>query len=85
MGHLGISNTVDSTGVFRVAVVANPDVSSCSGFRVWYVKRPLRKLATKIFDLPVLILSAFLNVYLSLQKVRIVFFSIRGKSVFSTV
>jgi hypothetical protein len=35
---------------------------------VEYVKRPPRKLATKIFDLPVLILGMCLKVYLSLQK-----------------
>jgi len=28
----GISNTVDSTGTFRVVGVATPDVSSCLGF-----------------------------------------------------
>jgi len=32
MDHLGISDTVDSTGTFRVVGVATPDVSSCSGF-----------------------------------------------------
>jgi hypothetical protein len=32
MDNLGISNTVDSTGTFRVVEVATPDVFSCSGF-----------------------------------------------------
>ena len=45
----------------------------------------LRKLATKIFDLSVLILGVCLNVYLSLQKISIVFFYIRGKIVFCAV
>ena len=49
MEQLGISNAVDTTGAFRIPRVATPDVSSCSGFRVWYVRRPLRKLATKTF------------------------------------
>jgi len=79
MDHIGISNTVGSTGEFSVAGVATPDVSSCWGFWVWYVKRPLRKLATKIFDLSLLILGVCLNVYFSLQWVRIVFFCLRGK------
>jgi len=49
MDQLGISNTVDRTDAFRVARVATPDVSSCSGFWVRYVRMPLRKLATKNF------------------------------------
>jgi hypothetical protein len=65
--------------------VTTAGVSSCSGFEVWYVKRPLRNLAIKIFDLSVLILGVSLNVYLSLQIVRIVLFYMRCKSVFSTV
>jgi len=36
------------------------------------VNRPLRKLATKFLDLSILILGLCLNVYLSLEKVRIV-------------
>jgi len=46
------------------------------------MKRPLRKLDRKIFDISVLIMGVGLNVYLSSQKVRIVFFYIGGKSVF---
>jgi len=40
--------------------VATTDGSSCSVFffLIWYVKRPLTKLATKIFDLSLLILGA---------------------------
>jgi len=53
MDHLGISSTVDRRGAFRVAGVTTADVSSFSGFRVWYGKRQLRKLATKIFHLSV--------------------------------
>ena len=62
MDQLGISNTVDRTDAFSVARVATPDVSSCSGFGVCYVRRPLRKLATKIFDLSVN-LDVCLNVF----------------------
>ena len=80
MDHLGVSNTVGSTGEFRVAGVTTPDVSSCWGFWVWYVKRPLRKLTTKIFDISLLTFSVSLNVYFSLHSVRIVFFYIRGKA-----
>jgi hypothetical protein len=54
-------------------------VPSCSVFTVLYVRRPLRKLATNIFDLSDLILGLCLNVYLSSQKVRAAFFCIRGK------
>ena len=73
MDHLGISNIVDRRGAFRVAGVATADVSFCSGLGVWYGKMQLRKVATKIFDLPVLILGVSLNVYLLLQKVRMSF------------
>jgi hypothetical protein len=40
-----ISNSVESTGTFRVARPAASDVSSCWVFWVWYVKMPLIKLA----------------------------------------
>jgi hypothetical protein len=46
---------VDRTGAFRVGRVATPDVSSCSGFGDWYVRRPLRKLLKYIFDLSVIV------------------------------
>jgi hypothetical protein len=48
------------------------------------VKGPLRKLATKICDLPVLISGLLLSVYLSSQKVRTVV-SINEVTVFPTV
>jgi hypothetical protein len=54
-------NTVDSTGAFRVAVAAIINMSSCSNFLVWN----MRKLATIIFDYSVLILDLCLNGYLS--------------------
>jgi hypothetical protein len=54
MDQLGISNMVDKTGAFRVARVATPDVSSCSGLGVWYVRRPLKKFY-KFFDLSVIV------------------------------
>ena len=85
MYNLAISNTVDRTGPFVVAAVATADVSTCSPFWVWYVRGSLRNLATKIFDLSVLILGVSLYVYLPIQTLRIVFFYIRGKSVFSSV
>ena len=66
MDHPGISYTVDSPDALRVAGVAT---LTCHLVQVIeYVKRPLRKLATKIFDLSLLILGVFLKVYLSLQK-----------------
>jgi hypothetical protein len=75
MDHLDVLNTVDSTGAFRVAGVATTDVSFCSVlFLIWYAKMSMRKLTTKIFDLPLLILDVRLNVYLSSQKLRAVFF-----------
>jgi len=49
MDHLGILNTVDSTGAFRVAGVANRDVLSFSGFWVWQVKGTLKKIGCKNF------------------------------------
>ena len=73
MDHFGISSAVDSKGAFRVVGVATADVSSCSRFSVLYVKGQLRKLATNIFDLSVLILGVCLNVYLSLQNVSMSF------------
>ena len=69
-----------------VAGVATNDVSSCSFFfLVWRVKRPLRKMATKIFDPSVLILGVCLNAYLSSRRVRIAFFYVRGESAFRNV
>jgi len=85
MDHLDISNTIDSTGAFSVEGAPNTDVSSCWVFWIWYVKRPLRKLTTKIFDLSVRNLGVIFHVHLSSQRIRTIFFYIRGKSVFSTV
>jgi hypothetical protein len=52
---------------------------------VWYVKRALRNLGTKTFDLFVLILGLCLYVYLSSQKERNCVFYILGTRVFSSV
>ena len=49
------------------------------------MKRSLRKLATKFFNLSVLISDVCLSVYLSLQRVKTVVFYTRGKSVFCAV
>ena len=62
MDHLDISNTADNTGTFSVVGIATTDVFSCSFF-IWLVKRSLRKLATNIFDISVLILDVNLDVY----------------------
>jgi len=70
--------------LFSVVKVVNIDASSCSVFWVWYMERLLKKLDTKIFDLSHLILGLCLNVYLSSQKERIVFFYVWGESVFPT-
>jgi hypothetical protein len=51
MDHRAISNTVDSTGAFRVAGAATGEVPSFAVVLFCYVKRPLRKLATDVFDL----------------------------------
>jgi len=64
---------VVNTGAFGVAGVGIPDVSYFSRFWVWEMKRPPRKLATKIFEIYALILGVSLKVYLSVQKVRISF------------
>ena len=85
MDHLDISNTVDSTGAFSVEGAATTDMSACWVFWIWYVKRPLRKLATKIFDLSFHNLGVRFHVHLSSQRARNIFFYIRGKSVFSAV
>jgi hypothetical protein len=85
MDHRDISNTGYNTDAFRVAEAATGDVPSCSGFWDWYVKRVLRKLATKVFDLSALILGLCLDGYLSSQKVRTAFFHICGKNVLSAV
>jgi hypothetical protein len=78
MEHLGISNTVDNTGGFWIAGVATADVSLCVGFSVWYVERPMRKLATNIFDISVLIVGVCLNVYFIITESKYSFFYIRG-------
>ena len=72
MDHRDISNGVDSACAFRVAGEATTNVSYCS----------VRKFATKLFYLSVLIFGFCLHVYLSSQKVR----NSRtlGRSVFST-
>jgi len=49
------------------------------------VEKPLSKLATKIFDLSVHNMGVWLHVHLSSQRVRTIFFYIRGQSVFFTV
>jgi len=74
MDHICISNTVGNTGALILAGVATADVSYLSVFWFWQVKCPPRKLATTIFELSVLIVGVRLKVYLSLGKVRIVFF-----------
>jgi len=85
MDHLDISNTVDSTGALKVVGVATTDVSTCSFFLVWYIKRPLRKLHTKFFDFFRFISGLCFKVYLSSQNLRTVFAYERGKIVFSSV
>jgi hypothetical protein len=55
MDHFSISNAVDSRGAFRIVGVATPNALYCSGFLVQYVKWPLRKLATKIFEMSLFI------------------------------
>jgi hypothetical protein len=82
--HHDISNTIDSKSAITVAETAISDVSSCSVFPVFYVKRALRLLATKIFDLSVLIFGLFIYVYSSSQKVGHCPFYILGNSVFYT-
>jgi hypothetical protein len=76
MDHLDVSSTVDSTGAFMVTGVATTVVPF---FQFFFFNllggRPLRKLATKISDLSVLILDICLDVYLSLQTSRTVVFS----------
>jgi len=85
MDHLVISNTVDSTGVVRVAGVSNATMSYFSGICVWHIKIPPRNLATIIFELSALIFGVGLKVNLLLQNIRNVSFYMRGKNVFSTV
>ena len=70
---LDISNTVDSTGALKVVGIATTDVSTCSVFLVWYMKRPLRKLDTRIFVFSRFILGLCFKVYLSSQNIRTVF------------
>ena len=53
-------------------------------FWVWYITIPLRKLATNILYKSV-VLRVCLNIYLKLHKVRIPFFYILGKCMFSTL
>jgi len=72
-GDLDISNTVDSTGALKVVGVASTDVSNCSVFLVLYIKRPLRKMHTKIFVFSLFILGLCFKVYLSSQNIRTVF------------
>jgi hypothetical protein len=85
MDHLGISNTVDSTGEVRVVGVANGDVSYFSGFWVWQMKRPPRKLATNFF-------RTFRSYFVGrsqrlfvITESKNVFFYIRGKNMFANI
>jgi hypothetical protein len=59
MDRLDISNTVDSTDAFRVAAAATANVLFCSGFLIWYLKTPVRNLATKIYC------TSFLRIHFS--------------------
>jgi hypothetical protein len=78
--------------VFQILLIAQ----ARSGLREWQLltchlvralnlvrEKATGKLATNFSTF--LILGVWLNVYLSLQKVTIVFIYVRGKSVFSTV
>jgi len=67
--HRGISNTVDGTWVFRVAGRAASDVSYSSVSFFFYVKMALRKLATKVVQISIIIFSLCLYAYKSSQKV----------------
>jgi hypothetical protein len=49
--RLDISNSADSAGALRVATAATANVLICSGFFIWYLKTPVKKLATKILEL----------------------------------
>ena len=82
MDHFDISNTVGNTGALMVMGVATTVMPTCSVFFFNLVRgRPLKKLATKIFDLPFLISGVCLNVYLLLHISRtVVFFYIQGGS-----
>jgi len=62
MDHLVISNTVDSTGLVRVAGVSTAAVSCFSSIWVWHIKIPPKKLATIIFELSAHILGVRLKV-----------------------
>jgi hypothetical protein len=56
------------------------------GFELATLKKPLRRLAAWVFDLSVLILGCYINVYLSSRKVKTVFFFyILDESVFFSV
>ena len=70
MEHLGISNTAVSTGAVMVVGVTADRVSYYSGFGIWHMERPPKKLATTFFELSAFILGVRFKVYLSLQKVR---------------
>ena len=84
MDHLSISNTVDSTGTLRVAGVATPVI--LFGFLSLVHGKATEKIGYKKFSTFLFLLWAYASTfYLSLQKVRIVFFCIRDKSVFSSV
>ena len=62
MDHRDISNRLDSACAFGAAGADNSHVSSCSAFGILYVPKALRKLATKNFDLHVLIFRSSLYV-----------------------
>jgi len=86
MDHLDISSTVGNTGAFRVEGAAK--LLTCylvHFFLIWYLKLPLRKLATKIFELYILIFGVCICVYLLSEKISTVVFYIQVKNVFYTV
>ena len=62
-----------STGAFNVAGVGTDDFVIFSRLLCLVNEKPPRNLATKFFEIYVLILGVILKVYLSLQKLLIPF------------
>ena len=82
MDYPGISYTVDSPGAFRVAGVATPDMSSCSGYTVR--EEATEKIRYKNF-LPFCSYFGCMPQGLFIITERIVLFYTRGTDVFSAV
>ena len=83
MEHFGIAVTVDSTNAFVVGGVATADVSSGSGFWIWYGKGNYENWLQKFSNF-LFLFWVYASMFI-IRESKNVFFYVRGKCVFATV